>query len=150
GRENPQGVHMIGSLLILAFVGTLEGGADGQPSSESAQPYHLRIVLQMTENRAFTPLFKDRVKRGLEDGLQAALGRIGQVEVVTRTTLQTDLNAPHLDSDRRRSLEQTLSLLDAVDQKGLRALDDFKQIEPFKTHFVLLDYSDGFYEIQTR
>jgi hypothetical protein len=135
-------------LGLISFVPSAWAALD----PELDKPYHLRVVLSMGENREFTPLFKDRVKRGLQDALQAALGNLGQVEVVDRGSLERELQAREPSGkDRLASLEQTLNLIEAVKEHGLKeALDTWKEVSEIKTHFVIIQSVDGHYEIQTR
>src|SRR5262249_44146524 len=140
-------------LLAAGIFALVPSFAAAQLDPELNKPYHLRVVLRMAENRMFTPLFKDRVRRGLQDGLQAALGNLGQVEVVTRSALVKQLKTEEapLAPELRQSLERTLRLLEEVDGKGLQqALDEWKEVSQTKTHFVLLNVVDGQYEIQAR
>src|SRR5262249_20135045 len=94
-------------LLVIVCL-TLASPAAMALDPEVARPYHLRVVVRMAENRVFTPLFKDQVKRGLQASLQAALGNLGQVEVVTRVALRKELEAtdPPPSSERRQSLQR--------------------------------------------
>jgi tetratricopeptide (TPR) repeat protein len=94
---------------------------------EVKEPYRLHVVLHVAANRLLTPVFKDQLKRELGDSLQAALGKMGTVEVVDEHPLLKD-----------------------IEKNGLQqALDAFAGKERIKTHFVLIDYVDGQYEVQT-
>jgi hypothetical protein len=132
-------------LLTLSLVLAATG------ENEAHRPYQVRIVLRMSDNRLLTPLFRDRVQRGLQDGLQAALGPLGSAEVVTRESMLASIRERGEKNERRASLEQTLQLLNSVDDKGLRAaLDEYKQLSSLKMHFVLVSMVDDRYEIQAR
>jgi hypothetical protein len=72
-------------------------------------------------------VFRDRVKREIRDGLQAALGDMAVVEVV----------------DKHPKLAEVL-------EKGLRSLDGWTDRAAVKTHFVLIDFTGVDYEIQAR
>jgi hypothetical protein len=140
--------HLIVVLCLVCFSSFARAGLD----PELDQPYRLRVVLSIGESREFTLLFKDRVKRELQDVLQAALGNVGQVEIVDRASIEKELHGKELPRDDRRiSLERTLNLTDAVTQHGLKdALDIWKEVSETKTHFVVIQSVDNQYEIQTR
>jgi hypothetical protein len=75
-----------------------------------------------------TDLFQQRVAREVKDGLQAALGDLAKVKVLTKH--------PKLAEITRFGLARTL--------------DNWRERSPFKTHFVLIDFSGTAYTIQTR
>jgi hypothetical protein len=91
-------------------------------------PYQLHVVLHVARHRLLTDVFREQLERDLGDGLRAALGDLARVEVLRRH--------PRLDDVVRRGLE--------------RALSDWQERTPVKTHFVLVDYVAGRYEIQAR
>lgn len=91
-------------------------------------PYDLTIVVHVAENRLLTDVLRKRIQRDLHDGFQAALADMGHVRV-------TDQH-PRLEDVLKRGLQ--------------RSLDDWKDRDDKKTHFVLIDYSGVHYEIQTR
>src|SRR5262245_30765643 len=100
------------SRYLLVIVCLILSGASARAGldPELDKPYQLRVVLRMGENREFTPLFQDRVKRGLQDALQAALGNLGQVEVVDRASLEKEVQAKEPPAkDRLDSLERTIN-----------------------------------------
>jgi hypothetical protein len=75
-----------------------------------------------------TGVFKEQVTRELRDGLQAAFGNMGTVEVVDKH-----------------------DLLEAIVKQGLgQPLDGLRDVSDTKTHFVLIDFVNGRYEIQAR
>jgi hypothetical protein len=95
---------------------------------ETDKPYELQVVLRIAENRLFTPAFRDMFKRQLQDGLQAALGDLAHVKILHEHRLLKEIEA-----------------------KGLQAaLDNYTALSNSKTHFVLLDFVNGRYELQTR
>jgi hypothetical protein len=104
---------------------------------ELTTPYKVQIVLRVAEHPLLTAIFKDQLQRELRDGLQGALGSMGQVEV--------------LDQDRV-PMDQWPALWKEVETKGLqRGLDGpGKGTFDTKTHFVRVDYVDGQYEIEAR
>jgi hypothetical protein len=111
---------LVSSLCSLCLCGEIS----------AAEPYRLQVVLDFADNRALTKLFKDQVQRELSDNLRAAFGKLVKVEVV-RT---------HLG-------------LKEIEAKGLQqALDGpaWKAVSDTKTHFVLIDFVNGKYEIQAR
>ena len=97
-------------------------------ADELNTPYDLTLVVHVAENRLLTDVFRKRIQRDLHDGFQAALGDMGRVRV-------TDTH-PRLEDVLKRGLQ--------------RSLDDWKDRDDKKTHFVLIDYSGVHYEIQTR
>lgn len=123
-------------LLVLAFLLAWTLPAPAQLDPRLSEPYQLRIVLRVARHRLLTPIFKDQLQRELHDSLQAALGPMGQVEV--------------LDMTRRDVLERH-PLYQEVEARGLEAaLDAYHEVSDVKTHFVLVDFVDGVYEIQAR
>ncbi len=97
-------------------------------AQEANTPYKLRLVVHVAQNRLLTDVFRDRLERELHDGFQAALGDLGRVTVTHEH--------PRLKDVLARGLKQSL--------------DDWKDRNDEKTHFVLIDYSGVHYEIQTR
>ncbi|MBV9123367.1 MAG: hypothetical protein JO112_08425 [Planctomycetes bacterium] len=107
-------------------------------------PYHLQVVLHVARHRSLTDVFREQIGRELHDWLQAALGPMGEVEII---------NTDRVDEVNKDKLLP--ALLQEVEAKGLQqALDappaDWKKLRDLKTHFVLVDYLQGRYEIQTR
>jgi tetratricopeptide (TPR) repeat protein len=103
------------------------GSSFAAPDAEVNKPYHLRVVLHVASNRLLTPVFKEQLRRELRDSLQASLGALGKVEVVDKHPL-----------------------LQEIDTKGMApALEGWKQVSDIKTHFVLIDFVNGQYVIQT-
>jgi hypothetical protein len=92
------------------------------------QPYRLQVILGVAPHRLLTDLFKDQVERELRDSLQAALGELATVEIVRQH--------PKLKEVQEKGLQQ--------------ALDSWKDLSDQKTHFVLVDYVNGQYEVQSR
>jgi hypothetical protein len=116
--------------LFLACVATLlhAGGARAALDPEKTARYPLKVVLHIGDQRLFTPVFKDSVERELRDSLEAALSDLATVEVVRE----------------HPRLKEVLEI-------GLdKALDNWKDITEVKTHFILIDFVDGQYEVQTR
>src|SRR5438045_2075465 len=66
---------------------------------ELLQPYRLRVVLHVAAHPLLTGVFRERVRRELGAGLQAALGELARVEVVT--------NDPRLPDVLARGLERS-------------------------------------------
>jgi hypothetical protein len=114
------------NLTIVLLLLTLS--AAPARASDAMTPYRLRIVLDVERHRLLTDVFSAQVERELGDGLRAALGDLAKVEVVREH--------PRLADVQRRGLE--------------RSLDEWKQRSGIKTHFVLLRYVGGRYEIQAR
>jgi hypothetical protein len=104
------------------------GGSAPAAEGELGKPYRLQVVLHVARHPLLTEVFREQVRRELSDGLQAALGELARVEVVAKH--------PRLPDVLGRGLE--------------RSLDEWKERSDVKTHFVLLDYSGGHYEIRAR
>lgn len=111
-----------------------EGGLD----PESLTPYHLRVVLHFADHPSFTPVFRAQVRGQLHDNIQAALGDLGDVEVVD------DLGS--LSGPERAALR-------GAEGRGLeQAFEDrsWKNISNTKTHLVFIDLVNHWYEIRAR
>jgi hypothetical protein len=118
-------LRMILGILFVAFCPLVTRAA---LDPQTDKPYQLKVVLRIAENRLLTPVFRDRVERQLRDSLQNALGDLARVEIVHEHPL-----------------------LKEVETKGLElALDDYAVLSDTKTHFVLIDFANGRYEIQAR
>jgi len=102
--------------------------AAAELNPELKTPYRVQVVLRIAKHRLLTDVFKERVERELHDGLQSALGELAEIQVVREHPLLKD-----------------------VEEKGLQqALDAWQEVNEIKTHFVLIDYSEGKYVIRTR
>jgi hypothetical protein len=111
------------SLLLFPF-----SFARAALDPEIDKPYRLRVVLRIADNRLLTPVFRERLQRELQDSLQDALGDLAQVQIVHRHPL-----------------------LKEIETRGLQAaLDNYSALSDTKTHFVLIDFLNGRYELQTR
>src|SRR6266550_5479032 len=91
-------------------------------------PYRLEVVLGFSEHRLLTDVFKDQVERELLASLESAFGELAEVKVLR--------DHPRLQAVRDKGLKQ--------------ALDSWKDLSDVKTHFVLVDYVNGRYEVQSR
>jgi hypothetical protein len=117
---------MVASLLTL--VGFLSPSlAHAASEADADKPYKVQLVLRFSDHRMLTKAFRAKVERELHDDLQAALGEMGQVEVVYEHPKLNEIN-----------------------EKGLGVLDNWRDLDGVKTHFVLIDFKDGQYEIQAR
>jgi tetratricopeptide (TPR) repeat protein len=105
--------------------------------AELDKPYKVQVVLRVAPTRLLTPIFKEQLRRDLQQGLQAALGAMGEVEVFDLADVPADKQQP---------------LWKKVADEGLQAgLDEQGQARSdIKTHFVTVDYVDGQYEIAGR
>jgi hypothetical protein len=112
-------------LLVLGACGLLPAPS---LASDAKEPYQLRIVVHVAPHRLLTDVFREQVAQELRDGLQAALGELARVEVTDKHPLLPEI--------LRQGLE-----------RGLAGVTDRSS---GKTHFVLIDYRDGLYEIQAR
>jgi hypothetical protein len=95
----------------------------------AAEPYQLDVVLDIARHRLLTDVFKAQVRRELEDGLRTAFGDLVKVKVVTE--------------HKRLAEMKKFGLSDA-------AFKGWNELSGVKTHFVLIDYADGQYEIRAR
>jgi tetratricopeptide (TPR) repeat protein len=84
-------------------------------------------VLNVAEHRMLTSQFQQQLERELRNQLELAFGKLAQVEVVRGHPLLNDI--------RTRGLQQVL--------------DNWDELSDVKTHFVLVDYAAGQYQIQT-
>jgi tetratricopeptide (TPR) repeat protein len=108
---------------MLAWSPSSRGSLD----PEVATPYQIKVVLRIAEHRLLTPIFRDQVERELRDGLAGALGELGKVEIVKEHPLLAEIN-----------------------KKGLQpTLEAWTTVTGIKHHFVLIDFVDGRYQIET-
>jgi hypothetical protein len=114
-------------LLLLALFACL-ALAGSAPAAELREPYRLRVVLDVAPHRLLTAVFKQQVARELGDGLQAALGDLGRVEVTEKD--------PRPEALQKQGLE--------------KGLDGWVDRSPYKSHFVRIDYTGGQYEVRAR
>jgi len=102
--------------------------ARAELEADLQKPYELHVVLSIAEHRALTPIFQDKVEHQLRGHLQLTFGKLANVKIL-----------------------RTHPLLAAVRTKGLQqTLDGWDDLSPIKTHFVLIDFVSGRYEIQAR
>jgi hypothetical protein len=124
--------------VFFASVSLCFGGSSlAALDPELTVPYKVKIVLRVARHPLLTPVFKDRLQREVRDGLQGALGAMGEVEIVDASQGNPEPWPP---------------LWKEVETKGLKdGLDGpSKGTSDQKTHFVWVDYVDGQYEIQAR
>jgi hypothetical protein len=123
--------------LLLALCSLCLCGSAHALDPELTTPYKVKVVLQVAPNRLLTPIFREQLRRDLRQGLQGALGAMGEVEVIDLAEVKDDQREP---------------LWREVAAKGLQTgLDTApKATTDIKTHFVRVDYVDGQYEIQAR
>jgi tetratricopeptide (TPR) repeat protein len=111
---------------------------------ELDQPYRLQVVLHLSDHRALTVPFCDKLQRDLHDSLQAALGKLARVEVLSVRQKDLEARMPQPNPALAARLRE-------IEAAGLqRALDGWNFITGTKLHFVFIDYVDGRYEIQSR
>ena len=114
---------------ILCVLCVLCGSSFAALDPEAKKPYLLTIVLRVAPHRLLTPVFKGSFRAEPRDSLQASLGKVAEVRVVT----------DH-------------SLLKEIDVRGLQAVLDSLEKGPArsgKLHFVLIDFVDGHYTIHS-
>jgi hypothetical protein len=116
--------RLLAGLLVIAGLSPMVARAE----EELDKPYDLHIVLHVAEHRLLTDIFRERVAREVRDGMQAALGDLARVSI-------TDQH-PRLKSVLDRGLEH--------------GLDGWVERDGIKTHFVLIDFTGVYYEVQAR
>ncbi len=113
------------SLLLLVL---MSSSVQAELDPGVKKPYHLEIVLQVGANRVFTPLFQEQLQRDVQNQLKLHFGNLARVEVTRVHPLLGDIEAKGLDA----------------------AIESWESLSERTTHFVLLDYRAGTYQIQTR
>lgn len=121
--------------VALLMLGVLPAVANAGLNPEMDEPYQYNIVVHFGKNRLLTPVFKQRVMNELRDWFEGALGDMAKV-----TVSDTHPLLPEIES---RGLEQALD-------GQLQPLKEWRPVNAFKTHFVLIDYVDGQYQVQAR
>src|SRR5205807_7411884 len=95
---------------------------------ELKSPYELNVVLHVAKHPALTRVFREQVERELRAHLQGELEGLATVHVLREHPL-----------------------LGEVVAKGLQqVLDNWRAVTSSKTHFVVVDFANGGYEIQAR
>jgi hypothetical protein len=119
-----------GTLAVVLLCAWYAGcpGTSCRAASDLDQPYDVQIVLHLGDHPWLTRVFGDRVAEELRDGMQAALGDMGRVRVISHHPRLAEILARGLD----------------------RALDGWADRSDIKTHFVLIDFVGTEYEIQAR
>lgn len=111
-------------IVTLVFVGC----AFAVRARPALEPSKLNVVLHFAENRVLTPIFQDQVERDLRNDLRQENGDLADIEVTRKHPRLRDVLA-----------------------RGLRkALDAWDDLGDERTHFVLIDYVDGRYEVRAR
>jgi hypothetical protein len=124
----PRTLHFSIFIFQFSFFTLCASHAYAASDVDVDKPYKVQLVLRFAEHRFLTDAFKDKVERELKDSLQAALGEMGEVEVVHK----------HLK-------------LKEIEEKGLeQVLDSWRDVTGVKTHFVLIGFKDGEFDIQAR
>jgi hypothetical protein len=132
GRSRLSSPSVPRALLVGAFaslslcLGSSPARAQLDPGLQ--KPYQLHVVLHFAEHRFLTSTFQDQVERQLHDHLQLTLGKLAKVQIFR--------DHPLLGEVRTRGLQQTL--------------DGWDDLSDIKTHFVLIDFVKGRYEIRAR
>ncbi|MFL5241935.1 MAG: hypothetical protein ACJ8FY_07485 [Gemmataceae bacterium] len=147
-------------VLLLSFVLCPLSFARAALDAEADKPYQVQIVLHFGDQRLLTRDFKDQVQREIGESMQAALGDLGQVQIVPDHPFVKILQSKGMRvlDDLENSLGllskpeavKKSPLLKDLDPKGLEVLAAWKRLEPAKTYFVFIDYVDDQYRIQAR
>lgn len=124
---------LVSSLLLLTFT---HGWA---LESESKSPYILRVVLHTADHPSLTPQFRAELGKNVRLTLQNSLGAFAKVELLELKQLA--------NGDQGKQADPLCQL---VLEKGLDALDGYRECTGVKTHFVLMDIVDGQYEMRLR
>src|SRR5713101_8244653 len=115
--------RLLVATLVLAG---LPWSAQAALEPELQKPYELNVVLHIAEHPLLTPVFRGQVERELHAHLQSTLEGLANVHLLREHPL-----------------------LSEVEAKGLQqALDNWRMVSDAKTHFVLIDFLNGAYEIQ--
>jgi hypothetical protein len=115
------------SVLQLAFSMSRSSSARAGFDDDASKPYTVHFVIHFAEHKQITTAFKDKVERELLNSLRASLGEMGEVEVFHEH--------PKLKE---------------IDERGLQALDSWRDVTGVKTQFVLIGFKDGEFDIQAR
>jgi hypothetical protein len=115
-----------GLVCFGVLLGTASAHAELDPGLQ--KPYDLHVVLHIAEHRTLTPIFQETLERQLRSYLQLTYGKLARVEI--------HRNHPQLPEILKKGLQQ--------------ALDGWDDLSGIKTHFVLLNFVDGRYELQAR
>jgi hypothetical protein len=127
GRGEKCSIAISALALTLVFLTTSsQARADLDP--ETKTPYQLQVVLSVGGNRVFTPLFQEQLERDIASRLKLVFGELAKVSVTRTHPLLNDIQAKGLDA----------------------TLDGFDALSDRTTHFVLVDYAAGSFQIQTR
>jgi hypothetical protein len=126
-RHNKLGLLSFCTFLCFSWL-LLCSSASAAIDPETQKPYQLTVVLHVAQHPLLTNIFRETLKRELGDSLQNALGAgFCQVGVVEQHPLISE-----------------------VEKHGLQnALEAFKGEGTGKVQLVLVNYTDGQYEIQS-
>src|SRR5436309_7386849 len=80
--------------VLLALCSLCLSGEARALDPELTTPYKVQVVLRVAPNRLLTPIFKEQLRRDLQQGLQAALGAMGEVEVIDLGEVEEDKQEP--------------------------------------------------------
>ena len=122
--------------LLVAVVASPLVAAPLDPKTKS--PYRWRVVVSATAHPNITAAVRARLCRELKVALQADIGpALGTVDVLDLDTLPAAQREPLFASFAR---------------SGFAAIDreEFRTLTGVKTHFVLLEASNGRYQLSTR
>jgi hypothetical protein len=127
-QHGPGQNHLLGPRAVIGLLLLFSSPARASLDPETTKPYQLRIVLQIASNRAFTPLFQEQLHRCVRDQLKLYFGALARIEVTRTHPVLRDIEIKGLDL----------------------ALESWESLSQVRTHFVLLDYVAGTYQIQSR
>lgn len=117
--------------------------ASAQLEANPDKPYEVKIVLRVARHLNLTEVFRKRLQSELRDGLRAALGSMGKIEVIDLAELPAAATDP--------TTAASLPLLQEMKEKqDLNALDGWRTITNSKLHFVFVNFERGAYEIEAR
>jgi hypothetical protein len=120
--------HFSVFIFQFSFFNFFPSSATAAFDADADKPYKVQIVLRFAEHKQLTAAFKDKAERELLNSLQAALGEMGEVEIIHKH--------PKLKE---------------IDDNGLEAaLNNWREVTEVKTQFVLIAFKDGEFEIHAR
>lgn len=117
--------------------------APAQLEADLDKPYEVKIVLRVARHLNLTEVFRKRLQSELRDGLRAALGPMGNVEVLDLADLQLNGADP-------RGGPSVALLREMKEKQDLDILDNWRAITDSKLHFVFVSFDRGAYVIEAR
>src|SRR5262249_6357351 len=92
----PNAALRISMALLLSAV--FASSAHAELDAGVKKPYQLQIVLQIGNNRVFTPLFQEQVQRDVQNQLKIAFGGLARVQVKRHHPILREVEANGLSA----------------------------------------------------